>query len=100
MTTQIKKSPKTAMLGLVAALALMVGLAGAGLAANDSANAQSPTSTATTTRTATSPASPPATGSGIVSSEGGSSLALPIAALAVIMIGGGIAFAVASRNQD
>ena len=100
MTAHVKKSPRTALLGLFAALALMVGLAGAGLAANDSANAQSPTATGTATRTATSVASPPQTGSGLVSSDGGTSLALPIAALAVIMIGGGVAFALASRRQE
>ncbi|MCK9517668.1 MAG: hypothetical protein M0R74_01395 [Dehalococcoidia bacterium] len=92
---------KSKVLGVTAGLALLLGLAGAGLAANQ-ASAQSPTATATATATATeSPTTAPTaptTGSGTVNDS--TSLAIPIAALAVVLLGGGVAFALASRNQS
>lgn len=92
---------KSKALGLVAGLALLLGLAGAGLAAHN-VSAQSPTATASPTQTET-PAgtetpSAPTTGTG-VNDDSGTSIAVPLAALAVVMLGGGIAFALASRNQ-
>jgi len=98
---------KMKVLGVTAGLALILGLAGAGFVTSNQANAQSPTATGTATRTATATttatrtatAAPtaPTTGSGLV--DGGASLTLPIVALAVVMLGGGVAFALASRKQ-
>lgn len=94
---------KMKALGLAAGLALVLGLAGAGFITNNQASAQSPTptgtATASPTRTGTATAQPtaPTTGSGLVDS--GSSVTLPIVALAIVMLGGGVAFALASRKQ-
>lgn len=89
---------KSKALGLTAGLALLVGLAGAGLAANQHVSAQSPTATATATRTATAAPTAPTTGTGNVDSDD-MSFAIPIVALAVVLLGGGVAFALAGRNQ-
>ncbi|MGE5595039.1 MAG: hypothetical protein ACM3S1_03270 [Hyphomicrobiales bacterium] len=101
MSTATARPIRGKVLGIAAALAMLLGLAGAGLAANEHANAQSPTATSTATPTSTAGrATPtaPTTGSGLVNDDG-SSLTVPIIALAVVMLGGGVAFAVASRKE-
>lgn len=88
------------LLGAVAALALMLGLAGATVMVGGTASAQSPTSTATAS--ATTPrasVTAPSTGTGVAASSGDSSLVTPLAILGVIVLGGGAAFAIASRNR-
>ncbi|MCC6381059.1 MAG: hypothetical protein IT304_01045 [Dehalococcoidia bacterium] len=83
------------LLGLIAALALMLGVGGAIVVAGDSASAQ----TATTTSTARASVTAPSTGSGLSSNGGDSSLVAPLAILGVIVLGGGAAFAIASRKN-
>jgi hypothetical protein len=78
-------------------LALLAGLAGAGIMTGDEASAQSPTATTTATRTATSTPAAPTTGSGIA--DGGTSWEVPLALFGVVVIGGAAAIAVAGRKQ-
>lgn len=79
----------------VAALAMLAGIGGVGLAAADHASAQSPTSTATVTATGTPGA--PVTGSGL--SDSGTAWEVPLVVLAIAVLGGAGAIAIAGRKS-